>query len=336
MKRSLRTIRVIAALAMVSGALLWRTVSTLELQQTGRLEHSDSDAQSSNSKAPELSLRHPESNIQNPAPSLNRAFVEQLETIVSSDAERFLQRHAAVHDLGDDLNEQEIQALYVFLLAPPPDGGLERRQDRALKNDLLNRLRSQKDTPDGLTNILVAMFNNADQDPVVRDYALQQMRAWQEAAPMDDYTVMEETLARALEETEGSIGGTALLALRQFDKDSNKSGADPGLPRSVLASATQSALSILHSKDAGELSRITAMQVAAERVPEEIVPLAAQWAQDTSSSYPKRISAISALGSSASEEVIAILARIEAQGDPYLQPALQTAYRKLRKAGTLR
>ncbi len=294
---------------------------------------SDRYSEFSSTRHPESSAQVPESSIQNsPSPlleglSLAPAFIEQFTVIATPELENYFERHAAVQALTDDLDDHEIKALYRFLLADLPDGEIQKRHDRAIKNDVINRLRAQNETPRGLTDVLVAMFDDSAQDQTIRDYALQQMRAWHEDAPLEERASIREAVSRGMKEDQGSIGGTALLAFRQFE--GSGTGDRNGAPNEVK----HHALAILHSETTSKLSRITAMQVAAETAPAEIFDTAVRWALDAGATYPLRLSAIAALGKSGSDEAAAILEQLDSLEEPYLQPALQTAYNNLRRAG---
>lgn len=254
---------------------------------------------------------------------LDESFIDDLRVVIDPSA-GYPERGGAVRALGDSLSGPEVEALYRFLLAGPPEGNRARNYDRAVKNDVLNRLRQQAAPPEGLTETMIAMFEDRNQDGAVRDYALQHLRAWHRKAPADERSAILETLVQGLEETRSSMGGTSLISLRNLeDHEEGNAGVD----------VIRSALEVAHDEQAGDLSRVTAMQISAERSPSEVRALAAEWALDPNAGYPRRLSAIAALGGSASAESAAVLAELEDLGDPHLSPALDAAFRKLRDAG---
>lgn len=258
---------------------------------------------------------------------LTDTFREQLNTIVSSPIEEYSRRHAAVQALDYHLHDIEIEMLYDFLKAPPPDGDMERNQDRALKNDIINRLRTQREPPEGLTAVLVAVFENFEQDITVRDYALQQMRAHYSTVSIKDRMRIKHVLAKALNETRANISGTALLAHWEL-VNSSEGVADNSTIGKEVAKAAQE---ILSSEEASELSRITALQILAETAPEQIVETAVQWALDSGISYPCRISAIAALGRTGTKEARDVLLQLDGLNDVYLRPSIELAQRNLTK-----
>lgn len=256
--------------------------------------------------------------------SFDPAFIQQLDIIVSSPVQNFPRRHAAIQALSNNLSEPEIRALSSFLLSHPPEDEAERVHDRVIKNDLLNRLREQNTQPVGLAALMIAMFEDTEQDDAVRDYALQQMRAWHDQVPLEERPVLLGSLSEALKETKGSMAGTALLALRELEK---AEGTEK------WTEVTEAAIAMINDEAASDLSRITAMQVVVEERPEEILSLAAEWASDPGASYPRRLTGIAALGKAGTPEAALILVRVDSGDDPYLLPALQTAYRSIREAG---
>src|SRR5690625_4664043 len=141
--------------------------------------------------------------------SLNDEFLDRLTTIVSPVVGAFQERHRAVRELTGHLDPEEVRAIFLFLSAAPPEGRRERIHDRAIKNDILNRLRNQDEAPHDLTGLMVRLIEDTRQDRAIRDYALQHLRAWYSKAPDEERPLIVETLVRGLEETKGSTSGTA-------------------------------------------------------------------------------------------------------------------------------
>lgn len=254
---------------------------------------------------------------------LEDAFLERMERIATPSWRNFQDRHRVVRGLGNDLSDAELEALYRFLLSPPPDGERERVHDRVIKNDVMNRLRNQSEAPAGLTDVLTAMFDDLEQDGAVRDYALQHLRAWHSSAPLEDRPLIISTLSRGLDEAQGSVPGTALLSLHYLNEtgETDELGEIPSV-----------AVEMAHREEVDDLSRITAVQVAAERDPQEVFDLAVRWALDASSSYPRRISAIAALGSTGLPAAADVLAEVALLEDERLEPALRSAFDRIRRA----
>jgi hypothetical protein len=235
------------------------------------------------------------------------------------------ERLSAIQSLSHPLNESEIEALYRFLLAPPPDRRAARLHDRAVKNEVLNLVRAEVEDPELLTSTMIAMFEDPDQDEAVRDYALQHLRSWYPHAPIEHRSRIGETLSLGLTERENSMAGTSLLSLHSLEKQDGQTVEE--------IDVTSEALRILESGDASVRSQVTAMQVAAERASGQTIDIASKWAVDPDAGYPRRLSGIAALGRSGARNALDILRNIESENDPYLQPAIDNAYAHLKQVG---
>lgn len=252
--------------------------------------------------------------------SLDTSFLSRIQTIANTAAD-FSVRNEAAQGLSGELHRDEIRALYRFLLAPPPVDDQNKRQDRALKNAVMNRLRKQTETPGGLTKVMTAMFADEKQDPGVRDYALQQMRAWYWDAPPEERPDILDAIVGGLGENDSGIGGTVLLALAELAGElAEDEGIDIGIAAWEMAESPASS----------DLTRVTALQVLVARLPARAVELAEAWAFEPGAGYPRRIAAIAALGAAATDEAAVVLSRLQSLGDDvYLAPAFQAAHRKI-------
>jgi hypothetical protein len=257
---------------------------------------------------------------------LDAAFVRSLATIEDPSG-TYAERGAAVRDLGTRLSPFEVEALYRFLLAAAPDTEQERVLDRAVKNDVLNLLRNQDDAPEDLTEVMMALFGDSDQDAAVRDYALQQMGVWHEHASDEEKKTILSAFEAALDERDTSLAGTALIGLHHLT-----AGTGDETSASHVAEA---ALAIVQDDNADDLARVTALNLATGSDSARTRDSAAEWAMDPDAGYPLRLASIAALGSDGSPEAIRVLERVEAQGDPHLRPALETAFRKLEETGAM-
>ena len=245
---------------------------------------------------------------------------------IFSTSDSYSERAAAVRSLPRPVSEADRGLLYRFLLAPPEERSV-RSRERAIKNEILNLLREDPTDPEALTATMIAMFEDANQDEAVRDYALQHLRSWYPYAPDHLRDRITTTLLEGFLEADTSMPGTSLISLHSLEKQEGV--AVPEID------VTAEALRLVHSRDADVRSQITAMQVAADRSAGEVMSTAAEWALDPEAGYPRRLSAIAALGRSGSAEAVSILREIEAENDRYLQPAIATAYRRLNDSGSL-
>ena len=152
-----------------------------------------------------------------------------------------------VHRLPKDLNRIEREALYEYLRSAEVSP-----YTHWVKNDIMNALRNQAEPPPELTDVLLELFYDRDQDIVVRVYALQHLRPWYRMQNQRDPRIIM-AFFDALKEVDSEVAGAALLALRYLSKDL------AGINTSEIA---QEAVKLMQNPDANILNRVSAMQVA--------------------------------------------------------------------------
>jgi hypothetical protein len=259
-------------------------------------------------------------------------------------------RLSVAHDLGRALSPAQVSELYAFLEALPGPREKNRAGLNLLKNDLVSLLQDQTHPPAGLTGALIAIYRNPAQDPVARDYALQHLVTWYEQGAADApeaQSKIQSVLRQATQETT-SLAGTALLGLHrlitsdsgtlplaagdavpgadvQWDGGPSRFSAEKALKSEEIS---HTALRMLGSADLPSASRITAIQVCAEREVAEALPVIQALAQ-TGDGTALRISAIAALGYLGGPEQVVLLQRLDAEPNPALRPALEGALRRL-------
>jgi len=130
-------------------------------------------------------------------------------------------REAALHGLAGKLTDLDREALYTFLKehVPGDDGQL----GQVLKNALLDKLCQMEPPPAGLLDLLTQIFQDAGQNIVLRDYAVQHLAAFYRqmaSAPgvdsqtsSDELSQARQVLWAAVNETDSSISGSAMLGL---------------------------------------------------------------------------------------------------------------------------
>lgn len=229
------------------------------------------------------------------------------------------ERIKSIHALPADLTAKEIQAFYVYLLAPAQSSAQDRQQENWLRNDMMDKLVEGRELPAGLAGVLVSIYQDPAQDIVMRDYAIQHMNPAYERASSDEKAILQQTLWQAVEQTESSIAGTALLALRDLAQDHSE--FDPNKLGEV-------ALKLAGDDRTGELSRITALQICGRMGINQAAPLMLQLAQKTGS-VPLKIAAIAALGDVGNDEARHYLRQLAVKSEPRLLPALETALKKM-------
>jgi hypothetical protein len=223
------------------------------------------------------------------------------------------------------LTPPERQSLLDFLLEMHEEDSAE--SGRAFKNLVMDSLCGQP--LQSLTKViegLIDLFENGDQDIVIRDYALQHIGQIYESygsnAPgldAEQFRRIEDILWAAVEETDSSLAGTALLSL------SRSVQAHPGLDQARLTEVVQK---LAIDASITVLTRVTALQICAQLNTQgstaEIVHVA-ESDPDTS----VRISAIAALGALGGRGELETLRRISKQNDPRLGAAVVVAMHRV-------
>ena len=231
--------------------------------------------------------------------------------------------------LRKDLKHEELNALYAFLQERHlEDDG---QSGHAYKNELMEALISQTVPATDLCEFLGKLYHDQDQNVVIRDYALQHVAAlyerlqeplpWPIAELQTQRKTLQGLLWEATTETDSSIAGTALLALNRLSESDNS------LDRQRIG---QTALTLAQDTNAGELARVTALQVCARQEVKEALPLLVQTIEkeaDTS----LRISAIGALGLLGGQAEIEFLQQIGEGDDSRLKPAVTLALRRVQQ-----
>ncbi|MDD4873252.1 MAG: hypothetical protein PHR77_22075, partial [Kiritimatiellae bacterium] len=175
----------------------------------------------------------------------------------TGDKTDYFTRIKAVHSLGKELSDNEVQALFVLLNRKKSEDPLQPDQLNAIKNDVVNALKVQANRPADLANNLMAMYYDKGHDGVWRDYCVQHLGSFY---PKIDNT-SEQKMVRdlfwvATREIDSSIAGTALIALaNNMDQ--------PDITKDAVANK---ALLLSEDPKCGELAKITSMQICAKLV----------------------------------------------------------------------
>lgn len=250
---------------------------------------------------------------------------ESIQTIVD-DQVPYAERLEAMRRLPAKLTEADWLALKKFLLQRSPLDQEQLRQ--VLKNELMNRLCAMEPPPAGVGDVLVALYKDETQPLVLRDYAIQHLAAYLEQAGgstgpgLDrEHQQAWQVLWAALQQSDGSLAGTALLGLKRLFE----AGAD--LERGRLE---QAATQLAGNPAASELTRISACQVCAQLGLQEALP-AIEAAARSSSSVAMQISAVGALGLLGGTNDLALLQSLLPGGEPRLRLPVQAAIDRIRR-----
>ena len=194
----------------------------------------------------------------------------------ASTAERLRQ----VHALPDDLSAADREAVARYLKY-----GENSDIELVIKNDLMNKLRNQKTLPPELTGMLLDLYSDRKQNITVRIYALQHLRPQYE---LTRDAAIRQAFYDALNETDNEIAGGALLALRYLCTE---------YPNEFdTAVISRRAAEIAQDGNVNNLTRLSAVQVAAMLGNAEIEPAIRSLAENASTPLTLRLSAIAGLG----------------------------------------
>lgn len=194
----------------------------------------------------------------------------------ASTAERLRQ----VHALPDNLSAADREAVARYLKY-----GENSDIELVIKNDLMNKLRNQKTLPPELTGVLLDLYSDRKQNITVRIYALQHLRPQYE---LTRDAAIRQAFYDALNETDNEIAGGALLALRYLCTEYPK--------EFDTAVISRRAAEIARDGNVSNLTRLSAVQVAAMLDNAEIEPAIRSLAENSSTPLTLRLSAIAGLG----------------------------------------
>ncbi|MBI3879311.1 MAG: hypothetical protein HY301_04515 [Verrucomicrobia bacterium] len=310
---------------LLAGVLVWRAADHREPRPAGGAVVAVSNGVPS-TVAPPAVLKPAATNPAVAAqPPMRPAPVPAAIRPIVADQLHFIERLAAVKKIsGRELSPAEVKALLGFLLNKAPGTPGELMVEAAVKNEVLNRLVLGVRPLDGLTDVLIALHHDREQDAVMRDYAIQHLIVLHERLPAANSAEREKielVLWEALAEKDSSIAGTALLGLHNLalggaQLDTTRLGED--------------AVALARDESAGELARITALQVCAGRGLAEALPSATALAGGAPT-VPLQISAIAALGRLGSARDLPALTELAGGTNARLQPAARTALATLRQ-----
>jgi hypothetical protein len=160
-----------------------------------------------------------------------------------------------------DLPKEDVAALIDYLATTNDPLRVERVA--ALKNDVMNLLRSQEPPPANLAEALIAMFDGGRHPPAVLDYCIQHLGAMQNGIADDALRRrVREVFVRTARRRKLPCAGTALYSLADDRRATSAQRSE--LRRLTLA---------LCRADANASARMAAIQLAGERGWREALPL---------------------------------------------------------------
>lgn len=263
--------------------------------------------------------------------------------LLSEEARPLNDRLDALRMAGFSLPQGDRMAL-LRSLSEPKRPGLSDDDWFALANDIMQLLRNQQPAMPEITPALLGLWNDSQQDPTLRDYALQHLREW-----VSDHDVrsahetnptrikeIQNTFLAAIDSENASYDpqsttlGTALLALHEWHQK--------GHPHAMGGMSSMSdtpfevrLLSILAEPAVHRGTRATALQIAAQRKMTNALPVARQILNHAESDMILRLAAINFLGSNGSnaDKEFLITYQHHHQHDTLLQSSLSKALQTL-------
>ena len=186
-------------------------------------------------------------------------------------ADRYEARNDALRSIARrrDLSEDDVAALMAYLRRA--DDALRVERVAALKNDVMNLLRSQEPPPKGLAETLMGMFegnsstHNSPTHPhpsVVLDYYIQHLGAMLDELDEKGRLRVRAVLAKAAKRTKQPYAGTALYSLAEDAR------ATPAQDKELKGLALD-----LCKPEANHAARIAAIQLAGERGFADALPI---------------------------------------------------------------
>lgn len=216
--------------------------------------------------------------------------------------------------ISDDLSATEQQTIIDFIADSPNGQG-----EYVVKNNLLNRLVTQKTPWSGMNAALIGIASDRGQDIVVRAYVLQHLRPIYERSRD---IALRDFLYDALLEENTEVSGGAMLALNYLmNQDEYRSEFD-------REPVIQQARKMVIDENANNNNRITAIQIASTESDPELADTLRAIIHDEKKHSALRISAIAGLGAIGDESDLALLKDI-AQSKKYERKAAASAIRKI-------
>lgn len=203
-----------------------------------------------------------------------------IKTALFNPSVSFALRLQFVRSLGDDLPPAMIKSLLDYLHLPAGQDGLGPISRNALKNDVIVALRKQRVAPAGLTQELISIYRDKNEDPVMRDYAIQHLSEWRTNHPVDIGQI-DPIIWEAAGESDQTSGATALLALARIADDQKAAGHAQYAAGARFEKIQALAQAMATNRMAPLLNRLTALGVSSQLGGHNAVTLALDRLNDT-------------------------------------------------------
>ena len=194
-------------------------------------------------------------------------------------------------------------------------------REAALKNDVLNLLRNQKQQPEGLADLLLDMVASKQYAPVIIDYCIQHLGAM--VGSISDNTTkarIRETFVAAAKDIGETYSGTALYSFAEMPNKS-KSESDE-LRRLTIAACGESA---------NPIARISAIQLAGERGCRETLPMLRGILAGTRRDAVLDMAVVGSIGLMGDANDVQLLESFRSRGGRRLKPAIAAAVQRIKE-----
>jgi hypothetical protein len=218
-----------------------------------------------------------------------------------------------------DLSADEVAAMMEYVASTNYVMRIER--EAALKNDVLNLLRNQKQQPEGLADLLLDMVASKQYASVIVDYCIQHLGAMV-GSVSDGPTKarIRETFVAAAEDIGETYSGTALYSLAEMPNKS-KSESDE-LRRLTVAACGESANTI---------ARISAIQLAGERGYRETLPMLRGILAGTRRDAVLDMAVVGSIGLMGDAGDVQLLEAFRSRAGRRLKPAIDAAVQRTKE-----
>lgn len=198
-------------------------------------------------------------------------------------------RSQGLRKLGAKPTPQEIERLYDFLHSTDYLSDLNPSAFRGFYDRVMTYLDKLDDYPQGYVEALIDVIENTEHEYTMRDYAIQHLSRQYELREGLEFEQALSVLWDATNETNTTVAGTSLLALYRSERIGSLSEQDKDR-------LTKTTFELALDRSADSSVRTTALQVAASKGIDAILPEALGILADPDSPTALKLSAISAIG----------------------------------------
>ena len=237
----------------------------------------------------------------------------------SATADRYEARNDALWSIAwrRDLAKDDVAALLAYLRRA--DNAMRVERVAALKNDVMNLLRSQEPPPKGLAETLMGIFEGGKHPPAVLDYCIQHLGAMLDELDEKGRLRVRAVLAKAAKRTKQPYAGTALYSLAEDAR------ATPAQDKELKGLALA-----LCKPGANHAARIAAIQLAGERGFADALPILRETLSAPSRDAVLDIAAIGSVGLLGDVDDIPLVDSVAARGGRRYAVAANAAIERIR------